>query len=314
MGVLLGTALLFGLGVPEAVKAAHDLSEQGRYAEAAAVLESIRADAERADRRDFAAILNNLGTFYWNLGRLRDAERTYEQSFGIRVSLKDEYSIAAARTLNNLGLVYADLNYLARAESVLLRAADLHQSIGGDNPGLGQVWINLGKTYQAESRFNEAETMFRRSIDLLERERSPSHELAKGLNNLGVLLRSQGRYEEAESRLRRALELWREELGEKHPLVASGFNNLGVLYTSQGRLGQADEYLAAAIRIGSQVLPAGHPNLALYQISYATLLRKLDRKKEARQLETSARLARDKYMRENFLGHTVDTHAFRKFR
>jgi tetratricopeptide (TPR) repeat protein len=84
-------------------------------------------------------------------------------------------------------------------------------------------------------------------------------------------------------------------------------DNLGVLYTTLGRTQQAEDCFQRAIRIASVSLPPDHPSLAAYMSSYAVLLRKMDRKDEALRLEKSAKLARERYERNNLIGYTSDS-------
>jgi tetratricopeptide (TPR) repeat protein len=112
--------------------------------------------------------------------------------------------------------------------------------------------------------------------------------------------------------LHRAVSIWETSLNPDHPLVAAGLQNLGVVYTNLGRFDEAEASLTRALRIARATLPPDHPNLTAYMNSYAYLLRRLDRKKEARELEQTARVARERYMRQNLLGNTVDTHQFVK--
>jgi tetratricopeptide (TPR) repeat protein len=272
---------------------------------------SLEAARDQASGRELAAILNNLGTLYWNLARLRDAENAYERSLTIRASLGETGTREVARTLNNLGIVYTDLQNFSKAEEIIGRAAALHEKLGGDDPGLAHAWLNLGSTYRAERRWEEAETMFRKSLDLDERGASKL-DIAMASNNLGVVLRERGSSAEAGEHLTRAAAIWESHLGPEHPLVGTALNNLGVLYTRTGEYDRASDAFERAIHIAEVSLPPDHPSLAGYRTGYAALLRKLDRKKEAKQMETLARNAQERHIRSNLLGHTVDARQLSK--
>ena len=297
----LAVIALLALSVPETALPGDDTSQ-------VAILESSR---DQASGRELAAILNNLGTVYWDLARLRDAQKAFERSLAIRDSLGETGTREVARTLNNLGIVYTDLQNLSKAEEIIARAATLHEKLQGDDPGLAHSWLNLGNIYRAERRWDEAESMFRKLLDL-DRRGAAKRDVAMASNNLGVLLRERGSSPEAEALLTRAVSIWEGEVGPQHPLVATALNNLGVLYTRTGELDRAQTAFERAIRIAEQALPPDHPSLADYRASYASLLRKLDRKKEARQLETLARSAQEQHARANLLGHTVDARQFPK--
>jgi len=108
------------------------------------------------------------------------------------------------------------------------------------------------------------------------------------------------------------VKIWEVSLSPQHPLLAAGLNNLGVVYVNLGKYQEAEASLTRALTIARATLPADHPSVGSYLNSYAYLLRKLDRKKEARQLEQTARVVRNRNIRENLLGKTVDTHQFVK--
>jgi tetratricopeptide (TPR) repeat protein len=289
-----GAAALLGIvctcsaaSVHEQIESAHQLTARGHYLEAQTILEAACLEAERTADRDFAAALNNLGAVYRQLGRLRDAQRAYERSFALNGAAAATRDIA--RTLNNLGAVYTDLGELRRAAETLSRAAAL-------DPGLVEVArLNLGLAYMAARQFSEAEEIFRNLP-----------ESAAALNNLGALLHKTGRIEESGAALKRAAELWQVELGPDHPQVAVALANLGAVYTTQHQFPEAETCYRDAIRIAEASLPADHLNLAQYRAGYARLLRQLDRKKEARELEELARAASDRHDRENRIGQTVD--------
>jgi tetratricopeptide (TPR) repeat protein len=277
---------------------AEDLILEGKFTDALPILEAARDAASGRHDAEAAAVLNNLGSVYDQLGRLRDAQSMYERSLVLRRESGESDSQDAARTLNNLGSVYMKLQLYSKAEETLAHAARINGS---------RVWINLGLLYQAEHRWDEAESMFRKALDERERELGPEHrDVAIALNNLGVLLQSRKRLDEAEPLLARAVRIWEHAIGAAHPWVAAGMNNLGVVYAALGRSSEAEARFKRALEIAASVLPANHPNLASYRMSYAKLLRGLGRRDEAKRLEDSAMQARASFQRDNLIGYTVD--------
>src|SRR5579863_3737701 len=151
--------------VSERAEEAQRLAAAGRYTEAQTLFETIRDEAQKTADPDYAAILNNLGAVYNELGRLRDAENSYERSLAVRHERGEIETRPVARTLNNLGMIYTELNMLSKAEETLTRAAVLHHKLsGGDDLGVAQAWLNLGAAYKVEKRWAEAEDMFRKAL------------------------------------------------------------------------------------------------------------------------------------------------------
>src|SRR5260370_40851354 len=96
-------------GVNEPIVTAENLMASGRFNEARAILEP----AAKTDRHDseLATVLNNLGSVYYELGRLRDAQHAYERSLALRRDAGEGDTREVARTLSNLGVAYLDLKY-----------------------------------------------------------------------------------------------------------------------------------------------------------------------------------------------------------
>jgi len=131
-------------------------------------------------------------------------------------------------------------------------------------------------------------------------------DVAMPLNNLGELLHERGRNDEARPLLERAVAIWEFTLGPSHPQLCAGLHNLASVAMSLSETELAGRSFERAIRIASKNLPPDHPSLAVYRAGYAELLRKMDRKKEARHLEDLVRVARKRNASENALGFTVD--------
>jgi len=305
---------LFALSVNwVALAAAAPASEQlfavGDYRNAAIQLEAQSRSAEREGRCDLAlaVVLNNLGAAYYELGRYRDAQRAYEQSIHIRRLLAEDSTRDAARTLSNLGSIYLKLKLTTQAEQTLLRAVSILESTDAASLTTASGWLNLAAAYTSERRWEEAEELIRKALHARERTLGAEHrDVAMALNNLGQLLHERGRDSEAQPLLERAVGTWEQALGPDHPQVSIGLHNLAVVHMSLGARRPAEECFQRAIDIAMRSLPPDHPHLAAYRSGYAALLRKLDRKKEARRMEELARGAHQRSDADNLLGFTVD--------
>jgi tetratricopeptide (TPR) repeat protein len=284
---------------------ADEMIAQGHYREALPILEAALSSAEKDGDSNLAVVLNNLGVVYWRLGRLRDAQHAYERAIAVRTALGETHTRAYAQAFNNLGVAYTDLKEYSKAIEALTHAVELHRELSADDAPLARAWGNLGLAYQGEHRTAEAEALFRKALAA----ETGNH--AGTLNNLGVLLYDSGRLEEAEPVLRAAVSDWERELGRDHPQVAIAAANLGALYTEMRRYPEAEECYQRALRIAASALPSDHPQLVQFRAGYAKLLRRLDRKKEARRLEESARASQGRHAENNAMGFTVDARALK---
>src|ERR1700678_1043877 len=129
--------------------------------------------------------LNDRGRIYFEQGRLRDAQSSFEQALEAERNQPATRPIThqLALTLNNLGLLYIKLNLLHKAETTLGEAIEIHRSLDDPN-GQAQSLLNLGSAYRAESRIEQAADLFRQSLALARRD----PDIAAAANNLAVAL------------------------------------------------------------------------------------------------------------------------------
>ena len=126
--------------------------------------------------------------------------------------------LVVATSLDNLGVVLADLGELDRARAVLERALAIREAqLGGEHP-----------------------------------------DVAWSMNNLGTVLADLGLAEEARAMLERALQIRRARLGEDHHDTASSLVNLAGVYVDLGATATAVELFREALRIRESRLGADH--------------------------------------------------------
>jgi tetratricopeptide (TPR) repeat protein len=108
-----------------------------------------------------------------------------------------------------------------------------------------------------------------------------------------VLCTHIGRYAEAESLFKHALASREKVLGPDHgpdhPDVAWSLNSLGVLYADEGKYAKAEPLYRRALAIREKVLGPEHPDVVTCLENYASLLRAMDRPREAESLEARVR-------------------------
>ena len=83
-------------------------------------------------------------------------------------------------------------------------------------------------------------------------------------------------------------------------------NNLAQIYSFEGRYAEAEKLYVRAIGIWEHSQGAAHPNVAACLLNYASVLRKVHRKKEAGKLEVRAREYRAMHGRDSQEGSLVD--------
>jgi tetratricopeptide (TPR) repeat protein len=129
-------------------------------------------------------IRNNLGTVYWDQGKVQAAEREWQEA----LKLAPRHAII----LNNLGLALTKQKRYTEALEYLQRAMRL-------KPNYTLPHVNLGIAYEEVGDHAKAELQFRAAVAL-----SPLNTEAR--NMLGKLYFDTGRLAEAEEQFRRSVE------------------------------------------------------------------------------------------------------------
>ncbi len=181
--------------------------EQGRYSEAAALLEEVLVDLRRSGQRNtpfFVRASNNLGYLYME---------------------REEYAQAEPHVAAALLAIEQDGVEIPRDEysSLLTNQAQILH-------GLGQL--------------DEADALYQRAYEIMRLEYpEATREMAIQLNNRALVAFDLGRRDEALELARESVELRRRTYLGDHPMVAFGLTNLVGMAVGAGNL---DKALAAA--------------------------------------------------------------------
>ena len=123
-----------------------------------------------------ARLLNKMGLFDQDNGRLQVAEKEFKEALGIFTRNLGEVDPAAAAVNNNLGELYRAQGRYSEAELFLLKAlASRESNLGATDPAVAETLNNLGLVYDALGRNEDAMENFRRAASILE-ERQPNSE------------------------------------------------------------------------------------------------------------------------------------------
>ena len=227
-------------------------SAQEAYDRAIHLLQGLRAQFPGSPKftEDLATTLLRRGNLLRQLYRFQEAEGTITSVFNLRPPIGTEgprgpcCRTHEAAALNDLGVMYVEMNGVHRAEACFVRALSLQRQLGAAESGAPE---GLRRQY-AETR-----------------------------NNLGgVLLLHSGR-RSAEEEFRGALSVFRE-LAALHPedptyrekeAVCAG--NLGSVLTTTGRHREALDQFLAALAIQDRFV-AESPNIPAYRHALARTL------------------------------------------
>lgn len=164
------------------------LAEVGRYNEAIANLQqavSILEGAKKKAARNTVGFQSNLALLYQKTNKLADAEAIYlklEKALGS----SDPYY---AGVLNNLALLYVQMNKPDKVEDYLKRSAAVYKTkFGEESPNYAKVIGDQGWFYRINKRYSEAEPLLVRSLEIREKMLGPNHpDYARSREELAIL-------------------------------------------------------------------------------------------------------------------------------
>ncbi|MBI4657443.1 MAG: tetratricopeptide repeat protein [Verrucomicrobia bacterium] len=227
------------------------------------------ADEPSALQLESAHVHHDLGSVWFELGKLEDAVTAYRKAVEILPSFADAHY--------NLGNAYYALKRSSEAETCYRKALEVQ-------PDLTEARYNLGLLAHERGKLQEAIEEYRRVTDV-----NPAHPDA--LLNLGLVLKDLGQHDDAEACYRRLLQtspdhargqvnlasvlISKDELEEAenlcrrvlrhHPGLAEAWLNLGVARQAAGNVTEAIECFQRALELRPQYEEARY-NLGIAEL------------------------------------------------
>jgi len=214
---------------------------------------------------DLAFVLNQLGLIY------------YERIPGTRYGR----SPVAVVTTQTMVVAIPGVNIGAPALTAQQVASDI------------EVELNRATRRAIEENFAPAEVCFQRVLAIDARNHgADSPQLVPTLALLGDLYYATRHYPESETTLHRALAIVAKHVGADSADAASLMVRLANSARRQKNHAEAEKLYSRALAIQVQTLGPEHPDLIPTLESFGALLKELDRKDEAKQLEQRASVIR----------------------
>ncbi|MBL7877271.1 MAG: tetratricopeptide repeat protein, partial [Cyclobacteriaceae bacterium] len=154
--------------------------------------------------RNQVSFQSNLALLYQQTGKLTEAEAIYlklEKMLGS----KDPFY---AGVLNNLALLYVQMEQTDKVENYLKRSADVYKTrFGEQNPNYAKVLNDLGNFYRTQGRFAEAEENLTRALTIRGTALDTNHpDYVKSQEDLAILYWKKGDLAKAESNYKIAMD------------------------------------------------------------------------------------------------------------
>jgi len=217
-------------------------------------------------------------------GRQLRKERKFQEAIAAFEKAKSEVEKKSGKTsknyaivINNLALVYDDMNNFNLAEPLYREALAIYKSTVGEKDVVYVTTLeNLAYLYQQQGKFKEAEELYTQALAINKEVLGTKHpDYATSLENLAKLAEKSGQKDKAEKLYIEHLNLIKDNLGEKNPAYATAMENLAKYYQNNGNFRLAEDYFKDVLKLrkrngGDKTVEYAHTlnNLAiLYKVS-----------------------------------------------
>lgn len=234
------------------------LVNQARFDEALALSQAVLPQSRLIDDDELVgAFYANMGAASLALGRVSEAETSYQASLMFRRRGFGDRSLPVAESLINLAEVHRARRDFDGLERLLIEAIAIlaeHPDARG-SPARASALDNLGTAYLQTRRLGEA-------VPLQEEASRVWHDLgdeyeadvATNLHNRALVSAELGDIQAAHDQMRRAIEIRRRRLGAAHPLLAVSLQKGAVFERALGDFVSGDRLEKEALDVYGRVL------------------------------------------------------------
>jgi len=198
-------------------------------------------DPESSATEKSASVMNRVGWFLRDDGKLNDSEHLLMRSCEICLRILGAEHPDTLTSMNNLASTYWAQGRMAEAAALQEEVLEKHRRIlGAEHPDMLTSMGNLALTYWAQGRMAEAAALQEEVLEKQRRILGAEHpDTLTSMNNLASTYWTQGRMAEAAVLEEEVLEKRRRILGAEHPDTLMSMNNLASTYRAQGRMAEA---------------------------------------------------------------------------
>jgi predicted ATPase/Tfp pilus assembly protein PilF len=191
------------------------LAQRGQREEARGYFEKALVQARQAgERRQEAAVLNNLGNLTWRDGQLERAQQQFQAALDLARQLG--FLADEAVYLSNLGVVLLDRDQLEQARDCYEKALAAHREVG-DTARESPALSNLGDLARKQGDFPAARAYFEEARDQARALGDPGNE-GFAMGGLAYVYALMGEREEAARLLEAGIHLLQSS-GDLHELL-----------------------------------------------------------------------------------------------
>jgi tetratricopeptide (TPR) repeat protein len=203
-----------------------------------------------------------------------DAKPLCARALALRQEVFGPNHPEVARSLSDLGLLYANEGDLSHAESLLRRALQIDSSVP-DSPDIPTLLNNLGFLYSRKKKYTRAEDFFERGISATERARGPEDPaLIPMLSNVATVCLANRQFRAAEQNFRRSLAIAERTADADQVSSVQALVGLTRAEAALGRGSEARTFLHRAQNITEQNRQASLEWGKAIEVAHSDLVRK----------------------------------------
>lgn len=239
---------------------------------------------------EYAALTSNHAAIIAALGRYRDAEVLYVQSYGVFYTQLGEENERTIRTARNLGITYLELSQYDKAEEYLRKAIAAGKSVYGDSDVVvGRLYVDIADVQLAREHIPQA----RKSADDARRifamqESTDIEDLVSAEVALAKADIQQSQLEAADRRLHSALNRLEAQGKHEELIAADVLYNIGFIMVLRGNAVEAEPVYNQVLLIYRGSVGPDHPAVGRVKHSMALVYRNLGQGDKADRMFTAA--------------------------
>lgn len=149
-------------------------------------------------KKNKSFLLNIIGIIYWQKGDNEKAIQHYVQSLRLSEELiksgQKDANGEKCRSLNNIGIVYANMKNFDKGIEYFKKALEIKISIGAEQKSVANSYNNIGNLYYEKKILDSAETYFNKALKIRD-QLGDKRGIASSHTNIGQLEEERKNYE-----------------------------------------------------------------------------------------------------------------------
>lgn len=215
--------------------------------------------------KEYADTLNNIGLYYKDWGKYKEAENVFKKSIEILESITGKESKEVAVCMVNLAdAIFCQGNF-SEAEPLYIKSIVLLNPLSQEeSPFSTHSLINVAILFARQGKYDEAISLFEKTLSIkLKTHGEDNPDVSKIYINIANIEFDRKNYEKAESLYRKVLDWGKNYYGENHPETGIAMINLGNVLIEEKKYKESTFLYEKAKEIIEEYYGNEHPDYAI---------------------------------------------------